>query len=57
MSRREITKEEFIKLYNTETNTSISKMHGVSRVTVIKWAKEFGLPKKGYNKFIKDVNK
>ena len=45
-SMKQVSKEEFIKLYKTQTNVQIAKDLGVDKLTVYSWAKKLGLPPK-----------
>lgn len=46
MLRDRISKEEFIKKYNSTTTTNLAKELGVTRQTIITMAKKYNLPHK-----------
>lgn len=43
---RQLTKEEFIRLYNELSINELAYYCEVSRVTITNWAKKFNLPQK-----------
>lgn len=52
--KKQITKEEFIKMYHSTTNAEIARQVGCAERTVRLWAQKFGLPSKAKKKLIID---
>jgi len=47
---KQITKEEFTRLYNTHTNKEIAIFLDVNKATIWSWAKKLNLPPKNKTK-------
>jgi len=51
---KQITKEDFIELYDKHSIKELMELLGVSRTTITTYANKFNLPKKRRRKLIKE---
>lgn len=53
-AKMQITKKEFIKMYDSMSNTEMADSLGVTTMTIHTWARKLKLPLKKSKKLIKD---